>query len=97
MNYTVISLIMILGALSLLQRVIPWILYKRFTPGAGSQKFFDIVAVAAFSSLMVYNINSFDYQNIIPLIPAFIVALKTRKIGFSILVAMIFAFVLTMI
>lgn len=90
----VVVIIAILAVLSLLQRVVPWVLYKRFMPGAVSQRLFDIVAVAAFSSLMIYNMNSFDYQNVIPLIPAFIVAFRTRNIGLSILVGMMFALAL---
>lgn len=90
----VVVLIMVLGILSLLQRVVPWVMYKRLTPGAVSQRLFDIVAVAAFASLMVYNMNSFQYQGVIPLFPAFIVAYKTRNIGMSILVGMLFALAL---
>ncbi len=93
----VVALIILLGILSLLQRVIPWVLYKRLTPGAMSQRVFDIVAVAAFSSLMVYNMNSFQYQDVIPLIPAFIVAFRTRNIGLSILVGMAFALAFTVL
>lgn len=90
-------LIIILAVLSLLQRIVPWVLYKRFKPGAVSQRLFDIVAVAAFASLMVYNMNSFHYQDVLPLVPAFIVAFRTGNIGLSILVGMAFALALTVL
>lgn len=96
MTFPVTLLILLLGVLTVLQRVLPWLIYRRFRSGARSQKFFDIVAVAAFSSLMVYNVNSLDFQNVLPLVPALIVAYRTRNIGLSIIVAMIFALVLTL-
>ncbi len=88
-------LILILGAFSLLQRVVPWLLYKNYKAGPISQKLFDLVAIAAFSSLMIDNVSKFNFQNLFPLLPALIVILKTRNLGLSILVAMLFAFVLT--
>lgn len=90
-------LILILGIFSLIQRVVPWFLYKSFKAGALSQKLFDIVAIAAFSSLMIDNINTFDIQTVFPLVPALIVALKTKNIGLSVLAAMLFAFLLTVL
>ncbi len=90
-------LIAVLGVFSLLQRVVPWFLYKSFKAGAFSQKLFDIVAIAAFSSLMIDNINTFDLQTVFPLIPALIIALKTKNLGLSVLIAMLFAFLLTLL
>lgn len=97
MNSTLILLILALGILTVLQRVLPWVLYKRFKPGKDSQRIFDLVAVSAFSSLMVFNMSSFSYQNVLPLIPALIVVYKTKNLGISVLVGMIFAFILTVI
>lgn len=92
-----ISLVVFLGVLSLLQRVIPWLLYKRFMPGRASQKLFDLIAVSAFSSLMVYNMSTLSYQTVIPLLPAFLVVYRTKNLGLSILTAMLFAFILTIV
>ena len=94
MSILIIAVILILSALSLVQRVVPWILYRKFTLGNRLPMLFELVAVSAFASLMVSNISSFSLNNLIPLVPALLVAYKTNNLGATVLVALIFSLLL---
>lgn len=89
MTLPVYVLIAILGILSLSQRVVPWLLYKRVKKGSFLQNLFDIIAVSAFASLMIDNIQALNVQNLIPLLPALIVAYKTKNLAATVLVALL--------
>lgn len=86
----IIIAIAILGLLSVLQRIVPWLLYRRFRNGK-IQKMFDLIAVSAFAALMIENMQGFDLQTVIPLIPAAIVAYRTKNLGATVLVALLFS------
>lgn len=95
MYYELAAVVAVLSLLSLIQRVIPWLLYKRLSKGEYFTKLFDFVAVSAFAALMVDNIQAFNYQNLLPLLPALIVAYKFRNLGATVLVAMLFSLALS--
>lgn len=86
--------IAILGLLSALQRIVPWILYRKFKNGR-VQRLFDLIAVSAFAALMIDNMQGFGLQTVLPLIPAAIVAYRTRNLGATVLVALLFSLVIS--
>lgn len=94
MSILIIAVILILSALSLVQRVVPWLLYRKFTSGNRLPMLFELVAVSAFASLMVSNISSFSLNNLIPLVPALLVAYRTKNLGATVLVALVFSLLL---
>lgn len=97
MSYILILTVAAISVLSLLQRLVPWAIYKNH----GSEKLlanlFDYVAISAFGSLMVENIQSFDATSLIPLLPALLVAYRTKNVGATVLVAMLTSFALSLI
>ncbi len=95
MNYIII-LVAALGVLSLLQRLLPWIIYKNHKGETFLTNLFDYVAISAFGALMIENIQSFSPESLVPLIPAVIVAYWTRNAGATVLVAMLASLVLRM-
>ncbi|MCL4337627.1 MAG: AzlD domain-containing protein [Candidatus Thermoplasmatota archaeon] len=95
MNYIII-LVAALGVLSLLQRLLPWIIYKSHKGETFLTNLFDYVAISAFGALMIENIQSFSPESLVPLIPAVIVAYWTRNAGATVLVAMLASLVLRM-
>lgn len=94
--YTLL-LIIVLGILSAAQRIVPWVLYRRFAGDWNLQKIFDLVAVSAFASLMVDNIQAFNVQSVGPLLPALVVAYRTRSLGATVLAALLFSLLLSYI
>ena len=97
MNFLVIAVIAVLGLLSMLQRVLPWILYKKVGKSNYLPMLFDLVAVSAFASLMVDNIQAFTLSNLVPLVPAILIAYKTRNLGATVLVALLFSVVFSLL
>ncbi len=97
MSYILILTVALLSALSLLQRLVPWAVYKNHRGEALLTHLFDYVAISAFGSLMIENIQSLTAVSIIPLAPALLVAYKSRNAGATVLVAMLAAFVLSVI
>lgn len=90
----ILIVIGILGLLSALQRIVPWVLYRKFRNGQ-MQKLFDLIAVSAFAALMIENMQGFDLQTILPLIPAALVAYRTKNLGATVLVALLFSLILS--
>ncbi len=88
MSYTLIYLLAALALLSVLQRVIPWLFYKRLKSGNSLEKTFDLFAISAFSALLVYNVQSLSFITLISLAVALFVAMKFRNIGLTVLVAL---------
>jgi|GEM_PF-3127383 hypothetical protein len=88
MIYTLIYLLAALALLSLLQRVIPWLFYKRVRSGNSLEKTFDLFAISAFSALLVYNVQSLGLFTFISLAIALVVAMKFHNIGLTVLVAL---------
>ena len=89
MNYFLILTVATLSILSLLQRLVPWAVYKGHKGETTLTIVFDYVAISAFGSLMVENIQSFTPFSIVPLIPAVLVAYWTKNAGATVLVAML--------
>lgn len=97
MSYLIILTVAVLSALSLLQRLVPWAMYKNHRGDTFLTHLFDYVAISAFGSLMIENIQSFSEVSLIPLLPALLVAYKSRNVGATVLVAMLAAFVLSVL
>lgn len=96
MTYFLIVTVVVLSALSLLQRLVPWAVYKNHQGENLLVHLFDYVAISAFGSLMIENIQAFSAPSLIPLVPAILVAYKTRNVGATVLVAMLSSFVLSL-
>lgn len=84
MVYLVIG---VLAALSLLQRLLPWIIMSRYQGGKGLQEIFNLFAVSAFASLAVYNMTEIDPASILSLAVAVVVAVRTKNLGYAVLSA----------
>ncbi|MCL5802422.1 MAG: AzlD domain-containing protein [Thermoplasmataceae archaeon] len=84
-----IMVIISLAALSFLQRFLPWAFYSKFRSGESLQKIFDMLAVSAFTALFVYNVQKVDLATLISLAVAFVVVLKTKNMGLTVIAAMI--------
>ncbi len=97
MTSLLIVTVIILSALSLLQRLIPWAVYKNHGGETLLVHLFDYVAISAFGSLMIENIQAFSVSSLLPLVPAILVAYKTRNVGATVLVAMLSSFVLSLV
>ena len=97
MNYILILTVAILSALSLLQRLVPWAIYKNHRSETLLTLLFDYVAISAFGSLMIENIQSFTAVSLVPLVPALLVAYKSRNVGATVLVALLAALVLNLL
>ena len=88
MSYVLIYLLAALALLSILQRIIPWLFYKRLKSGNSLEKTFDLFAISAFSALLVYNVQSLGLVTFISLAVALAVAMKFHNIGLTVLVAL---------
>lgn len=97
MNYILILTVAILSVLSLLQRLAPWAIYKNHRGETLLTHLFDYVAISAFGSLMIENIQSFTAVSLVPLVPALLVAYKSRNVGATVLVALLAALVLNLL
>lgn len=97
MTYLLIITVAALSALSLLQRLVPWAVYKNHRGENLLTHLFDYVAISAFGSLMIENIQSFTAASLIPLVPALLVAYRTRNVGATVLVAMLASFALSLV
>ncbi len=89
--------IAILAVLSLSQRLIPWLLFRKRSVGKDLDRVFDYFAIAAFTSLMVDNIPQLNLNYIVALAVALAVSLKTKNVGFAVLSAMVVTVLISVI
>lgn len=97
MNYILILTVAVLSVLSLIQRLVPWAVYKNHKGENILTHLFDYVAISAFGSLMIENIQGFTATSLIPLVPAVLVAYRTKNAGATVLVAMLASFLLNLV
>lgn len=97
MMLALVITVIVLSVMSLLQRLLPWALYKNYRGEKLLTNLFDYVAISAFGSLMVENIQSFSAISIVPLLIAVLVAYRTRNVGATVLVAMLAAFFMSIL
>ncbi len=83
----IVMIIALLAALSLMQRLLPWLLMPRLHEKKGAQELFNLFAVSAFATLAVYNVTVLSLSSILSLTVAVIVAVKTRNLGYAVLCA----------
>lgn len=83
----IIAIIALLAALSLLQRLLPWILMSKLHGRKGAQELFNLFAVSAFATLAVYNVTAISFSSILSLAAAVAIAVKTRNLGYAVLCA----------
>lgn len=89
MNYTLIIMILVLALLSAGQRVIPWIFYSRFKNSENLEDVFNLFAIAAFSALMVYNVQSLTVTTLVALVIALLFAIRFKNVGVTIVIALL--------
>ena len=89
MTAVVTVLIIVLAAMSISQRVVPWKFYEKFRKYLKLEGFFNLFAVSAFASLFIYNIPQVTLINIVAIISAIIIALKTKNLPLTVLVAIL--------
>ena len=82
-------IILALALLSFLQRFIPWAFYSQVGNGEDLQKIFDMLAISAFTTLFIYNVQKLDLETLISLAAAFAVILKTKNMGLTVIAAMV--------
>jgi len=97
MNHDLIIIIIALALMSFLQRFLPWAFYSKLSSEKSLQKMFDMLAISAFTALFVYNVQALDPVTLISLAVAFIVVLKTRNLGLTVIAAMAISIVYILI
>lgn len=93
MNYTILLTIIVLGILSLVQRLVPWLLIRGQSKGENLDRLFGYFSIAAFSSLMVEELPSHVITDFIALFVALLVSLRTKNVGMTVLSAMAVALI----
>lgn len=88
MNITILFTIIVLGILSLTQRLIPWLLLRRQSKVENLDRLFEYFSIAAFSSLMVEELPSHLTTDLIALFVALLVSIRTKNVGLTVLSAM---------
>jgi len=88
-------IVAILAALSLCQRVIPWLLLSKLKDTESFNQFFSLFGISAFSALAVYDMQSITLKGFIPMIAAGIMAWKFRSVGLSVFVAILLELAIT--
>lgn len=78
-----------LAVLSLSQRLIPWLVFRKSSFGKDIDRVFNYFAIAAFTTLMVDNIPQISLEYIIALAVALIISIKTKNVGLAVISAMI--------
>lgn len=81
-------IIIALALMSFLQRFLPWAFYSRLSSEKSLQRVFDMLAISAFTALFVYNVQTLDPVTLISLAVAFVVVLRTRNLGLTVIAAM---------
>ena len=88
MNYTIWLTIIALGILSFSQRLVPWLVLRKQPKGEIVDRLFGYFAIAAFSSLMIEELPDNVITDVIALLAALLVALRTKNVGLTVLSAM---------
>ncbi|MFG1460357.1 MAG: AzlD domain-containing protein [Thermoplasmataceae archaeon] len=89
MTVIITILIIVLALMSISQRVLPWKFYDKFRKYLKLEGFFNLFAVSAFASLLIYNIPQVTLINVVAIVSAIAVALKTKNLPLTVLVAIL--------
>lgn len=75
------------------QRLIPWLYSKKIAFSDNSLRLFNLVGTSAFATLMVENMSSLGLIEIVALVAALVVSLKSKNLGLTVLSAVIIGIV----
>ena len=86
-------IILVLAVLSLIQRLVPWLILRKYSDVENIDRMFGYLAISAFATLMIENIPKITPVFVVSLIFALIVSLKTKNVGLAVLAAMAAVFI----